>query len=208
MRLKPKGGWRRVFLSLLLLAAVFWLGLDVGSGRISWRPHQAVSGNLPAKLDYSSVNQIYKSLRENYDRKLTESQLEDGLKHGLAEATKDPYTEYFTAKEAKDFNDQLNQSFSGVGAQLGQDKDGNLDVLAPIDGLAADKAGLKAKDIITSVNGESNNGMSVDEAVSKIRGRAGTVVKLKVVRNRAQPLHFAIARQDINLPSVKTKVLP
>jgi carboxyl-terminal processing protease len=125
----------------------------------------------------------------------------------LAESTKDPYTVYFTAKEAKDFQSQLNNSFSGIGAQLGLDQDGNLEVIAPIDGLPADKAGVKAKDIIANINGESTAGMSVDTAVSKIRGPKGTVVKLQVVRNHAQSLDFKITRDDIKLPSVKTKIL-
>jgi carboxyl-terminal processing protease len=73
--------------------------------------------------------------------------------------------------------------------------------------LPAAKAGLKAKDIITEINGESTSGMSVDEAVSKIRGNAGTNVKLQIVRDRSQSLNFTITRQDINLPSVKTKTL-
>jgi carboxyl-terminal processing protease len=193
---------------IAVIVVVFLLGIAVGDGRISLpgRGH-SVSGNLPSKLDYSSVDDVYRSLRDNYDGKLSESQLEDGLKHGLATATHDPYTVYFTAQEAKDFNNQLNNSFSGIGAQLGQDKDGTIEVIAPIDGLPADKAGLKAKDLIASINGETTSGMTIDDAVSKIRGKKGTTVKLKVVRNHAQTLDFTIARDDITLPSVKTKIL-
>lgn len=184
------------------------VGVNVGNGRIDPHHHSNSSNSqLPSKLDYSSVDQVYQSLKQNYDGKLTEAQLIDGLKHGLATSTKDPYTTYFTAKEAKDFSDELNNSFSGVGAQLGLDKDGNLEVIAPIDGLPADKAGLKAKDIIVTINGADTTGMSVDDAVSRIRGPKGTEVKLQVVRNKTQPLDFKITRQDINLPSVKTKTL-
>jgi len=201
----------RLFRTLLLVGLIFWLGVAVGQGKISLSSHQLhrkpVATGLPAQLDYSTVNQVYKSLQENYDGKLTESQLEDGLKHGLANATHDPYTVYFTAKEAKEFNDQLNNSFSGIGAQLGQDDEGNLEVIAPIDGLPADKAGIKAKDIIASINGQSTSGISVDDAVSKIRGKPGTKVTLQVVRNKSQALKFTITRQNIVLPSVKTKTL-
>lgn len=199
--------WWRGFRNLLIVAIFFVLGVNFGNGRIAFNHHAATNSQLPAKLNYSSVDQVYNSLKQNYDGKLTEQQLEDGLKHGLAEATHDPYTVYFTAQEAKNFNDELNNSFSGVGAQLGQDKDGNLEVIAPIDGLPAAKAGLKAQDIISEINGQSTSGMSVDEAVSKIRGKAGTSVKLQVVRNRSQTLDLTITRQDINLPSVKTKTL-
>jgi carboxyl-terminal processing protease len=199
--------WWRGLVGLLFLAFVFALGMWFGQGKFSVHRAHPVSSNLPAKLNYSTVDQVYKSLVDNYDGKLTEAQLEEGLKHGLATATHDPYTVYFTAKEAKDFNDQLNNSFSGIGAQLGQDKDGNLEVIAPIDGLPAAKAGLKAQDLIASINGESTTGMSVDDAISKIRGPKGTVVKLQIVRNKAQALNFTITRQDITLPSVKTKIL-
>ncbi len=210
MKVKPKGKVRAVLRSgvnILILLAIFMVGVNVGNGRLDFHKPKSVTGNLPAKLNYSGLNQIYQSLKQNYDGQLSEQQLEDGLKHGLAEATKDPYTVYFTAKEAKDFNNELNNSFSGIGAQLGQDSDGNLEVIAPIDGLPADKAGLKAKDIIATINGTSTSGQSVDEAVSKIRGPAGTKVTLKVVRNHAQSLDFTITRQDINLPSVKSKIL-
>lgn len=199
----------RGVVAAFVAVAIFGAGVAVGSGQISISTHHkgSVSGNLPNRLNYDSVNQVYKSLKENYDGKLTETQLENGLKHGLATATKDPYTVYFTAQEAKDFNSSLNNSFSGIGAQLGQDKDGNLEVIAPIEGLPAAKAGIKAKDIIVNINGMSTAGISVDDAVHKIRGPSGTKVKLQLVRNKTQPITLTITRQDIKLPSVKTKTL-
>ena len=198
----------RTFAFSLAFVGVFVLGVNFGNGRIIFKPSaNTANSSLPASLDYASVNRIYQSLKQNYDGKLTQQQLEDGLKHGLASATKDPYTSYFTAKEAKDFNDQLNNSFSGIGAQLGLDDQGNLEVIAPIANMPADKAGLKAKDLISEINGQSTNGLSVDDAVSKIRGKPGTKVKLSVVRNKNQPLSFVITRQTINLPSVTTKTL-
>lgn len=196
--------------NLGIVAIFFLLGYNIGTGRINIPlpgQNHVVSKSLPAKLDYTAVNQVYQSLKDNYDGQLNEEALIDGLKHGLAEATKDPYTVYFTPKEAKEFKDELNNSFSGIGAQLGKDKDGNLEVVAPIEGLPAEKAGLKSKDIIASVNGENTSGMSVDDAVSKIRGPKDTQVKLQIVRNKEESLNFTITRQDIKIPSVKTKIL-
>lgn len=203
-------GVGRAAFGCLLLVIGFSLGLNVGNGelgrRLPWSAKPIAKG-LPAKLDYSSVNQVYQSLKQNYDGQLTEGQLEDGLKHGLAAATKDPYTDYFTPQEAKAFNSELNNSFSGIGAQLGQDKDGNLEVIAPIQGLPADKAGLKPQDLITNINGTSTSGMSVDDAVNRIRGPKGTKVTLQIVRAHAQTFSLTITRDDITLPSVKTKIL-
>ncbi len=213
MGLKPKVGRRsllRGVLGLVLLVAVFLLGLNFGNGRLSvtvpWGT-KSVAGNLPNSLNYTTVNQVYQSLKSNYDGKLTQTQLLDGLKHGLAEAANDPYTVYFTPQEASDFNDELNNSFSGIGAQLGQDSNGNLEIIAPIAGLPADKAGLKPQDVITSINGTSTSGMSVDAAVNKIRGPKGSKVTLQIARG-TQTLNFTITRDNITLPSVTTKILP
>lgn len=199
--------WPKRLAAVLSAALIFAAGVGVGNGSISWHQHNPVSGGLPRRLDYTTVNQVYQALKDNYDGPLTTVQLEDGLKHGLAASTNDPYTEYFTPKEARDFNSQLNNSFSGIGAQLGQDSDKNLEIIAPISGLPADKAGLKAGDLITSINGASTSGISVDDAVSKIRGKKGTKVTLQVVRDKTQVLSFTITRDNITLPSVKTKIL-
>jgi carboxyl-terminal processing protease len=196
--------------TLVVVALIFVTGVGVGDGRINplyFLGNKPVDTNLPVTLNYSSVDQVYKSLKDNYDGKVSESQLTDGLKHGLAEATKDPYTVFFTAAEAKTFNDQLNNSFSGIGAQLGQDSSGNLQVMSPISGLPADKAGLRAQDIIVSINGKSTSGQSVDAAVSQIRGPKGTKVTLQIVRNKTEPLTFTIIRDNITMPSVTTKTL-
>lgn len=201
--------WLRRAIKLAVIAAIFLLGVGFGNGKISLSLHSkhVIATNLPSNLDYSSVNQVYQSLKENYDGQLTESQLVNGLKHGLAEATKDPYTEYFTPAEAQQFNDQLNNSFSGIGAELGQDSDGNLQVIAPIAGTPAAKAGLQPQDLIGTINGESTSGLNVDEAVNKIRGKAGTKVTLGIVRNKSQALTLTITRQSITVPSVTTKTL-
>jgi len=197
--------------SVLFVIVVFLAGVGIGDGRISqslpWST-KPVANSLPAKLDYSSVNQVYQALKTNYDGQLTETQLLNGLKHGLAEATNDPYTEYFTAAEAQQFNDQLNNAFSGIGAELGEDSSGDIQIIAPIAGTPAAKAGLKAQDLIVSINGTSTTGMSVDTAVDKIRGPAGTKVSLQIVRNHSQALSFTIVRQNITVPSVTTKTLP
>lgn len=216
MRLKkPKLSWRgvaRSSVNVIILVAVFILGVNIGNGRIDvqlWSHHMSsLNGNLPSTLDYSTVTQVYRSLKDNYDGKLTQQQLLDGLKHGLAQSTNDPYTEYFTAAEAKQFNQELNNSFSGIGAELGQDSQGNLQVIAPVAGTPAASAGLQAQDLIASINGQSTSGMSVDQAVNKIRGPAGTKVTLQIVRNHSQTLNVTITRQNITVPSVTTKILP
>ncbi len=192
---------------LLAVIVVFWLGVMFGRGNLQLNGLKSENKNLPQDLSYSSVERVYDSLRQNYDGQLNVNKLMDGLKHGLAQATGDPYTDYFSSSEAKDFNSQLNGTFQGIGAELGKDADGNLIVISPIAGFPADKAGLKAKDIIAYINNESTAGLSVDQAVNKIRGPKGTKVTLKIIRKQNQTLNITITRDDIKIPSVTSKTL-
>ncbi|HEX7963458.1 MAG TPA: S41 family peptidase [Candidatus Saccharimonadales bacterium] len=189
------------------VVGVFSLGLAVGSGRLSFSSLQSENAALPSALDYSSVTQVYNSLKDNYDGTLDPNKLLDGMKAGLVQAAGDPYTVYFNTTSAKDFNNQLSGTFSGIGAELGQDPQNNLIIVAPIDGTPAKNAGLQPQDIITEINGKSTAGMSIDDAVSKIRGPKGTKVALKVVRGKTDTLSFTITRDDIKVPSVTSEVL-
>jgi carboxyl-terminal processing protease len=190
--------------AVLVAIVTFGLGVGVGNGNIGRSQGSSSSG----KLDYASVDEVYDVLHKEYDGKLDETKLLDGMKEGLAEATGDPYTEYFTADEYKKFDEQLNGAgFSGIGAELGLNKDRNLIVVAPIAGTPAEKAGLKPKDIIAEIDGKLTTGLSVEEAVGKIRGKKGTTVKLKLVRNQSQVIDLEITRDDIKVPSVESRQL-
>ena len=177
---KPKASELKSWLTLktagvvIVAIAIFALGVDVGNGRIGLYFNSGQNNNLPNHLDYSSVNEVYNDLKTQYDGKLTSSQVLDGLKTGLANSVGDPYTEYFNAAQAKQFNDELDGTFSGIGVQLGENSDNNLEVIAPLAGTPAARAGLEPKDVITAINSKDTSTMSIDAAVSAIRGIKGT----------------------------------
>lgn len=194
---------------VLGVVMVFTLGVMFGNGRLHFggSSHFQNETGLPATLNYSSVNEVYQALRQNYNGKLSETQILDGLKHGIATSPGDPYTEYFTAKEAKAFNGELQGvSLTGVGAQLELDTAGNVVIVAPLEGSPASVAGLRAKDIITSINGQSTSGLTANQAVVKIRGPKGTKVTLGILRGD-QPLTFTITRDTITVPTATSKIL-
>lgn len=194
-----------------MASIIFLSGFGLGSGRIILNSDQlfrkSVQKDLPANLDYSSVEEVYDTLRKDFDGELDNKKIIDGLKKGLADSSGDPYTEYMTAEEAKDFDSQLNGTFVGIGAELSKDEQGNIVVVSPISGFPAEKAGLKSKDIIIEINGKTSTGISVNEAVKQIRGEENTVVKLKVVRDKAKEHTFDITRTKITIPSVTSKIL-
>ncbi len=156
-------------------------------------------------LDYDSVEEAYDTLVANYDGELDKTKLIDGLKKGLAEATGDPYTEFFPAEETKEFAEQISGSFTGIGAELGK-QDNAIVIISPIKGYPAEKAGVQAKDIILKINDEDALSLSISEAVKKIRGEAGTTVKLNLLRGSEQ-IELTITRTEIKIPSVEYEVL-
>jgi len=200
------GGVARSVIAVVVLLGVFSFGVNVGNGNIQFAKGVSDNDSLPSQLDFSSVNTLYATLRSKYDGKLEEQALIDGMRRGLVEATGDPYTQFFTSSEADEFESQLSGSFSGIGAELGKNENDELVIVSPISGFPAEKAGLRARDVIISINDESTTGLSVDQAVGKIRGEKGTEVTLGVVRGGNERKEFTITRDNINIPSVTHKI--
>lgn len=206
----PKG-FGAIAIGLIVLS--FSVGVLFGQGKIQVAPKTEISSlssntsstKLPGDLDYDSVEELYDKLRSKYDGNLSEAELLDGIKLGLAEASGDPYTTYFNPDESQAFEDDLNGSFEGIGAELSK-KDGVIIVVAPLKDYPAEKAGIKPLDIISEINGEDALDLTVNEAVKKIRGEAGTDVTLTVIRD-GKELNFVITREKISIPSVTSKLV-
>jgi carboxyl-terminal processing protease len=185
---------------LVLMAGSFYAG-DVLSGTVSLPFIKSTRS-----VDFSSLNSIYALMQRNFDGTIDDQKALDGAKAGLVAAGGDPYTVYLDAKSAKQLSDDLTGKLSGIGAEIGI-KNNILTVVAPIADAPAAKAGLMSGDLIAKINNEDTSGMSVDTAVSKIRGDAGTKVTLKLVRaGKTDPFDITITRAEITVPSVKSSL--
>ncbi len=135
----------------------------------------------------------------------TSKDIEQSMVAGYVSAFKDPYTTYFPPVEAKTFEENVKGSFGGVGMEVGE-RDGYINVIAPLKDSPAQKAGIKSGDIVMNVDGKDITGMSTEQAVSLIRGEVGTIVKIKVFRasDKSQK-DFEIKRDTIKIPTIDTE---
>jgi carboxyl-terminal processing protease len=207
------GSKTKVILKTISLTAgaalIFLFGMGVGNGSVGLGLGANVGASnkhLPEDLNYASVERVYDLVRANYDGKLDEAKLLEGLKKGLTSAAGDPYTQYFDPARAQKFQEQLDGSYTGIGAELGKDDQENLIIVSPISGFPASKAGLRPQDVIASINNESTSDMAIEDAITKIRGPKNTEVTLRIIRNKSEDLTIKIVRDDIKLPSVKWEV--
>ncbi len=125
-----------------------------------------------------------------------------GAIKGMVSAMGDPYTTFFTPSENASFKTQIDGNFEGIGMEVGQ-KDGVLTVIAPLAGSPAEKAGIRPGDKIIKINDTISTDISVDQAVTIIRGKKGTKVVLTILRDGStKPITYEITRDVINLPTL------
>jgi carboxyl-terminal processing protease len=160
-------------------------------------------------VDFSLFWQVWDKLHERYvDKSNLDSQkLVYGAIEGMVAAAGDPYTVFFEPVTSKKFQEQVTGAFSGVGMEIDKRND-LITVIAPIKDSPAMRAGIKAGDVVVKVDGAATDGWSVDEAVSHIRGKQGTTVKLTIGRQgESDFLEFSIVRDTIKVPAVDWKML-
>ncbi|MEI6850479.1 MAG: S41 family peptidase [Candidatus Saccharibacteria bacterium] len=163
--------------------------------------YKAHSGNI----DLSSLQQTYNQLAANFDGKLDTQLLIQGANRGLVDAAGDTYTTYMDPKEAAEYNKVLSGNIgAGIGAEIGMRND-RVTIIRTLKNNPAEKVGLQANDTILNINEQSTSGMSVDQAVSKIKGEDGTTVKLTIQRG-SEVKDYTITRAVINNPSVESSV--
>ena len=165
--------------------------------------------NISSVYAYNSDNfnllKIIKSNLKSYyvEKTLEDKELEYGAIKGMLRSLDDPYTRFIEPKSYKEMKVRLSGEFFGIGIYIGLRND-ILTVISPISGTPAEKIGLKPLDIISKIDGKSTEDMSLEEAVSIIRGPKNTNVTLTILRkDEEKPIDYAITRKKIDIPAVE-----
>lgn len=195
-------------LAVIVVAIVFYfLGYLVGHKNIEFeKNYKPVITNIelgkPKNVDFSIFWDAWKLVTEKYVGKYDAQKMVYGAVKGMVEGLGDPYSSFLEPELNKNFLEDLSGQLEGIGAELTQ-KDGKLVVVAPLDNSPAKKAGLKAQDEILEIDGVSTANLSLDESISKIRGKSGSEVKLLINRSDfTTPREFKITREKIIIKSV------
>lgn len=199
----------KFFLTLLALFFVFYggyyFGLKVGASGVPPSYIKNAKEDMPADVNFALFWQTWNKARELYIGSSDPQEMVYGAISGMVASFGDPYSTFLKPSDNQKLAQDLSGEFEGIGAELTM-QNNQVTVIAPLSGSPAEAAGIKAKDIILEIDGTSTAEMSLNEAVDKIRGAAGTKVKLKIFRSGVEkPLDFEIERQKITIESVTYK---
>ncbi|MCS7459925.1 S41 family peptidase [Paenibacillus doosanensis] len=167
----------------------------------------APSGGSLTSKDLSKISTTYQLIENKFLNQVDHDKVVNGAINGMLATLDDPFTVYMDQNEAKQFDESITSSFQGIGAEVSSE-DGKVTIVAPIKGSPAEKAGLHAKDVIVSVNGEKLDGLTLNQAIMKIRGPKGTQAKLEILRSGTQePIQMIVVRDDIDVETVYAEML-
>lgn len=194
---------RKTVVVWILIVAVSCAGIFLSK----WSLLESV--NADDNSHYTRIKTFTESLslvKKNYVEEVEEKELVYGAIKGMLSSL-DPHSSFMPPEAFKEMQIDTRGEFGGLGIQIGM-KDKALTIIAPIEDTPADKAGVLAGDIIIKIDGESTKDLSLQDAVTKLRGPKGTKVTITIFREGLEkPLDITITRDIIKLKSVKSKVI-
>ncbi|GKT12563.1 MAG: carboxyl-terminal processing protease [Thiomicrorhabdus sp.] len=161
--------------------------------------------NLPLK-ELRAFVEVFERVSHDYVEEVDDKVLLEGAISGML-SNLDPHSAYLPPKDFKEMEEHTTGEFGGLGMEVGME-DGFVKVISPIDDTPAQKAGIKAGDLIIKLSGEPVKGKSLSEAVKIMRGKPGTELELTIIRKNADgPINIKIVRAIIKVKSVKQRML-
>lgn len=192
--------------SLVLVGAIAGAGLTgVATQTKLFSSTSAVAASAEVYRSLNLFGDIFEKIRTDYVEKPDEQKLIEAAINGMVSSL-DPHSAYLDAKSFRDMDIDMRGQFGGLGIEVTME-DGALKVAKPIRDTPASKAGILAGDIIRQIDGDEVKGLSLNQAVEKMRGIINTQVKLKIERpGKSEPLEFTLTRSNIVVPAVEERV--
>src|SRR3954452_22628684 len=185
-----------------------WLALGAVAGALATMQLEATARNSVARLPIEELQQlaaVFGMVKSDYVESVDEKKLISDAIGGMV-AGLDPHSQYFDKKSFKEFRESTGGKFVGIGIEMGME-DGAVKVVSPIEGSPAFRAGLKSGDLITRIDDTPVKGLTVDQAVKKMRGDPNTKVNLTIFRKaESRTFPVTIVREEIRVQSVRAKM--
>lgn len=196
----------------ILTSAGFFGGLYLGRRGFYYElkknpPYVEIVNKYPKdqKVDFALFWDVWNMVGDKYlERPVDRQKMLYGAISGMVNALGDPYTSFLSPEINKNFTSSLEGTYTGIGAELGI-KDNQLIVVSPLDGSPAKEKGVQPGDKILKINDVATFGLGINDAVSKIRGEAGTSVTLTLQRGSDKPFDLVLQRGVITIASVSWK---
>ncbi|MDQ7973455.1 MAG: PDZ domain-containing protein, partial [Rhodocyclaceae bacterium] len=186
-----------------------WVSAGVVAGVLTTVSLQTVARGAMAPLPLEELQQlaaVFGMVKSDYVEPVDEKKLISDAISGMVSGL-DPHSQYFDKKSFKEFREGTSGRFVGVGIEISQE-DGLVKVVSPIEGSPAFRAGLKPNDLITKIDDTAVKGLSLNDAVKRMRGEAGTKVLLTIFRkDESRTFPVTITREEIRTQSVRGKVI-
>ena len=171
-------------------------------------PNNILNAQSNRQETYKQLNlfgDVFQRVQEQYVEEVTDKELIEAAISGMLQSL-DPHSSYLSAESYKDMQVKTKGTFGGLGIEITME-DGVVKVVSPIDETPAAQAGMQSGDLIIGINGESIRGLSINDAVSKLRGPIGSKVTITVVRNKQEPFELQITRDIIKIKSVRHNII-
>ena len=166
---------------------------------------QEAKGEAEVYQQLDLFGDVFERIRSSYVEPVSEKELIEAAINGMLQSL-DPHSSYMPADDFDDMQVQTKGEFGGLGIEVTQEN-GFVKVVSPMDGTPADRAGIKAGDLITQVNGESVAGLPLDQAVDLMRGPVGSEIKITIARpDVAEPFDVTMKRETITIAAVRSRV--
>lgn len=183
-----------------------FLGLGTATLLMASAPAFSATDEEPDTYELLDLfGEVFELVRDEYVEGVTDRQLIEAAIQGML-SNLDPHSVYLNDEHFKSMRQQTRGEFGGLGIEVTMDETGYVRVVAPIDDTPAFRAGIESGDMITHIDDESVQGLTLDKAVEKMRGKVGSEIRLTISRGETEPFDVTIVRDRIKIQSVRSRL--